>query len=244
MKKILLLFIIILFFNSNSFSQNNKFFDAPFGGGGGYEPGWIIPDVSPINNQLKSFGVDDLSTSGLFTSGGGGFVYIGFVKYLRIGGMGFGGSISRTATVNGTKREAIYSVGGGGMTVEYTLPFIKNVGVSVGAVIGGGGMKLELYNNNGQFNWGDVWNEISSNSASSQNISRTISNTYWMFSPTINVDIPLYRFVVFRIGGGYQLTFANNWTIDNDQELSNVPSDLNANGFFIQSGIFLGFFSF
>lgn len=244
MKKISLLFIIILFFNSNSFSQNNKFFDAPFGGGGGYVPGWIVPDVSPINNQLKAFGVDNLSTSGLYTSGGAGFVYIGFIKFLRIGGMGFGGSISRTATVNGTNREAIFSVGGGGMTVEYTLPFIKNVGVSVGAVIGGGGMKIELYNNSGQFNWGDVWNEISSNTASTQKISRTISNTYWLFSPTVNVDIPLYRFVVLRIGGGYQLTFANSWKIDNDQEFSNVPSNLNANGFFIQSGIFLGFFSF
>ena len=41
--------------------------------------------------------------------------------------------------------EAIYSLGGGGLTVEYTLPFIKNIGVSVGAILGAGSMSLELY---------------------------------------------------------------------------------------------------
>jgi hypothetical protein len=43
---------------------------------------------------------------------------------------------------------------------------------------------------------------------------------------------------------GYQITFADDWTADNDQPVANVPSDLNSNSFFIQSGIFIGFFSF
>jgi hypothetical protein len=47
-----------------------------------------------------------------------------------------------------------------------------------------------------------------------------------------------------RIGAGYQLSFGSDWTADNDQNLSNVPSDLNGNSFFIQSGLFIGFFSF
>ena len=37
----------------------------------------------------------------MFTTGGAGFIYIGFVKNLRIGGMGFGGSISSSSTIDG-----------------------------------------------------------------------------------------------------------------------------------------------
>jgi len=47
-----------------------------------------------------------------------------------------------------------------------------------------------------------------------------------------------------RLGVGYQIAFADEWTADNNQPVSNVPSDLNSNSFFIQSGIFIGFFSF
>jgi len=46
------------------------------------------------------------------------------------------------------------------------------------------------------------------------------------------------------LGTGYQLAFNDKWTADNEKELKNVPSDLNANAFFIQSGLFIGFFSF
>jgi hypothetical protein len=65
-----------------------------------------------------------------------------------------------------------------------------------------------------------------------------------MFTPTVNLDFPLNRFILIRLGVGYQLAFNDDWTADNEQELKNVPSDLNANAFFIQSGLFIGFFSF
>lgn len=241
MKKI---FLIILFVSSSLalFGQTAKYFDAPFGGGGGYSPGWIIPDTNPLNQQLKTLGIPELSTSGFYTSGGAGFIYIGFVKNLRVGGMGFGGTNSESVSLPSENREVVYSMGGGGLTLEYTLPFIKDLGVSLGAIIGGGAISVELYRNNGQFSWANIWDEIGN--GQSNNVSRTLINNYWIFSPTLNIDIPVYRFVLFRIGAGYQLTFGGDWEADNGQPLSNVPSDLNGNNFFIQSGIFVGFFSF
>lgn len=241
MKKI---FLIILFVSSSLalFGQTAKYFDAPFGGGGGYSPGWIIPDTHPLNQQLKTLGIPELSTSGFYTSGGAGFIYIGFVKNLRVGGMGFGGTNSESVSLPSENREVVYSMGGGGLTLEYTLPFIKDLGVSLGAIIGGGAISVELYRNNGQFSWANIWDEIGN--GQSNNVSRTLINNYWIFSPTLNIDIPVYRFVLFRIGAGYQLTFGGDWEADNGQPLSNVPSDLNGNNFFIQSGIFVGFFSF
>ena len=93
------LFIIIIILSCSLFSQDKKYFDAPFGGGGGYTPGWIFVNLDELNNQLVSFGSGQLGKSGFYTSGGAGFVYIGFVPNLRIGGMGFGGSTSESVLV-------------------------------------------------------------------------------------------------------------------------------------------------
>ena len=241
MKYYLTLFLGVVL-SISIYSQTTKYFDAPFGGGGGFVGGWYIPNVDPLNLKLKEIGIPEFSTSGMFTTGGAGFIYIGFVKNLRLGGMGFGGSASSSSNVNGINREAIYSIGGGGLTVEYTLPFIKNIGVSIGAILGSGTMSVELYRNDGNFNWGNIWSDI--DDGQSENVSRKIENSYWTFTPTLNADFPVYRFIALRLGLGYQLTFGGNWKTENEQSISGIPSDLKADGFFIQAGIFAGFFSF
>lgn len=235
MKTIILVLITAVYL----FPQEKKYFDAPFGGGGGYTPGWIFINMDELNKQLINFGSGQLGKSGFYTSGGAGFIYIGFIPNLRIGGMGFGGSTSESALLNGYEREAIYQISGSGLTVEYTLPFIKNIAVSVGTVIGGGRIQIELYRNAGNFDWQNLWSE-----SSTTNISRKLSNSFFLLSPNINLDIPFYRFASFRLGAGYQLAFGKTWKIENDKQLSNVPTKLNGNGFFIQTGIFVGFFSY
>ncbi len=225
-----------------SFAQNRKkYFDAPFGGGVGYVPAWYIANIDPINSQLGDIGIPELN-SGMYSSGVSGFIYIGFVKYLRVGGMSFGSSVSTSEAVDGINKEVIYSLSGGGFSVEYTLPFIKDIGLSVGAIIGSGTMKIELYSNAGDFSWDEVWEDL--DTGNSESFNRTLENDYWMITPTINLDIPLNRFMIIRVGTGYHIAFIEDWTADNDRELLSVPSDLNANTFFIQSGIYLGFFSF
>jgi len=236
--------LVVLIFSSISIysQQQKKYFDAPFGGGIGYVPAWYFPNVDPINAELQKIGMPELSTSGFFSSGGAGFIYIGFIKFLRIGGMGYGGSMSTSAVINGFNKEVVYSLGGGGLTVEYTLPFIKDIGLSVGAIIGAGNLQIQMFSNTGNFTWDNSWEEFGTDSTNS--FSRTLNNSYWNFTPTLNLDVPINRFILIRLGAGYQIAFNDDWTADNDQELSSVPSDLNANTFFIQSGIFIGFFSF
>ncbi|HKI77531.1 MAG TPA: hypothetical protein VKA26_03205 [Ignavibacteriaceae bacterium] len=242
MKKISAVILLIILITNQSYSQDAQYFDAPFGGGGGYTPGWYFPNLDKINVQLQGFNVPALSTKGFYTSGGAGFIYLGFIPQLRVGGMGFGGSTSSSANVNGEIREAIYSLGGGALTVEYTLPFFRDFGISIGASIGRGNLKIEVYKNSGAFDWNNVWTEISNSSTS--NYSRTIENNYWIITPTLNVDIPFQRFVTFRIGAGYQFTFGDKWAAENDQPINNVPPDLTGKSFFIQSGVFIGFFSY
>ncbi len=242
MSKFLIFAIIISFAGITFPQQQKKYFDAPFGGGVGYVPAWYIPNLEPVNVELKSIGMPELSTSGFYSSGGAGFIYLGFIKFLRVGGMGYGGSVSGTQTVDGINREVVYSLGGGGITIEYTLPMIKDIALSVGAIVGAGTLKIQLYRNSGNFNWQETWEEFASDESTS--FSRTMENSYWLFTPTVNLDFPLNRFILIRLGVGYQLAFNDDWTADNELELKNVPSDLNANAFFIQSGLFIGFFSF
>jgi hypothetical protein len=238
------IFVTLFLFSTTIYGQAGQFFDAPFGGGIGYVPAWYIPNVDPINSQLSQIGMPELSTSGFYSSGIAGFLYLGFVKNLRLGGMGFGGSLSTSQTIGNENREVVYNLSGGGVTIEYTLPFVKNIGVSVGAVIGAGSMELDLYRNSGNFSWEATWQEFSDPNVPSDAYYSKLKNHYWMFTPMVNLDYPVYRFVLIRLGVGYQLAFADEWKAGNDQPVSNIPSDLNSNSFFVQSGIFIGFFSF
>jgi len=222
--------------------EQKKYFDAPFGGGVGYVPAWYIPNLEPVNSELKTIGIPELSTSGFYSSGGAGFIYFGFIKFLRVGGMGFSGSASTSQVISGTNREVVYSLGGGGLTIEYTLPMVEDIGLSIGAILGSGSLGIQIYKNSGSFSWDDVWQE--SNSDSTGNFNRSLKNSYWTFTPTLNLDWPINRFVLIRLGAGYQITFNDDWTADNGRELKNIPSGLNANSFFVQSGLFIGFFSF
>ena len=235
-----LLFSVLFFTCISVYGQSGQFFDAPFGGGIGYVPAWYVPNIDPINSQLNAIGMKELSSSGFYSSGIAGFLYVGFVKNLRVGGMGYGGSVSSSQTIDNVNQEVVYSLGGGGATVEYTLPFIKDIGVSVGAAIGSGSLELDIYRNSGDFTWEGSWDP----NVPSEGYNRKLKNSFWLVTPTINLDYPIYRFVSLRLGVGYQIAFADEWTADNDQPVSNVPSDLNSNSFFIQSGIFIGFFSF
>ncbi len=256
MRKTYLLIAFILIASNYILAQDSPFYDAPFGVGGGYVGGWIVPKLDAINVQLQNFGVPALPASGFYTSGGAGFVYLGFIKNFRVGGMGFGGSRTSTAAAiqslpvpTGSKpqyatefSEATYSLGGGVLTIEYTLPFVKNFGISIGAGIGRGSLDIQLNKNLGNMNWENFWNASSGYDGYTQ--SSSLKNSFWIFTPTLNVDIPAYHLLAFRIGTGYQFTFGGNWTYNNNKNILNGPTDINGNSFYIQAGIFVGLFSY
>ncbi|MEI7811400.1 MAG: hypothetical protein WCJ01_03135 [Ignavibacteria bacterium] len=225
-------------------AQEEMGFDSKFAAGGGFTPGWIVLNPDAVNEKLAGFGTDKFPASGMFATGGTGYISIPFIENVRIGGMGLGGSMSAGSVKDGLRKEAVYSVRMGGFTIEYTFPFIKSVAVSAGGILGGGSNTIELYQNNAQYNWNRSWQELSDTSGSAKNLYRKFKNYHFAITPTINVDIPFYRFAAFRIGGGYKFALGNNWVADNDQPLNNTPSNLNSNVFFLQAGIFIGFFNY
>jgi len=219
---------------------------ARFGAAGGFTPGMVFPNLDPINAQIKTLGIDNLSSSGMLVLGGSGYVYVMLVDNLRVGGMGIGGTKTTSGTVQGLNKEVKYNYGFGGLTVEYSLPFISRIAVSVGTVIGAGSASIDVYQNRDNFNWNSAWINPSplDPTSTSDNKSRTFTNTFFTITPTLNVDIPVNRFIAFRVGGGYIISFNNEWKADNNQSIAGVPSDLKSNSFFIQTGIYFGLFAF
>lgn len=214
---------------------------SKFGLAGGFNSYWVSPNMEEINKMLPGFGVDKFSTTGFMGYGGSGYIYILLLDNVRIGGMGFGATQTSEGVVNGKNRSAEYNMGGGAFTVEYTLPFIKTPAVSLGVMIGAGSLVIDLYQDEGSITWGDVWNSVDSDT---ELRNFRMENTYFLISPTLNIDYPVTRYLAFRIGAGYLITIGDSWELNNDIELNNVPSGLNANSYFVQAGVYIGFFAF
>lgn len=214
---------------------------AKFGMAVGFTPTVVFPDFSSINVKMENLGLDAFPESGIITYGGGGYAYLTFIKNLRIGGTGFSGSSSRSTQLDGKNISVEYSTGGGALTLEYTIPTIKNMALSVGVMLGGGSSEIDIYSSTGELSWDDIWSNQSSTAEANH---KNISNSFYFVSPTVNLDFPLNRFAAIRIGGGYQFTVFNDWEYNNDLPLSGVPENSNSDMWFIQTGIFVGFFAF
>lgn len=215
---------------------------AKFGAAGGISPIIIFPNYDGINSQSKKLGIENFDGP-IVAWGGSGYAYVMIVDNLRLGGLGFSGSQSGSSSLNSVNNELTYSISGGAATIEYTFPFVKNMALSAGVIIGGGSLDILVYQNEGSFNWNSIWNDIQNNSLTN-NEQISLSNSFFFFSPTVNLDYPITRFLALRGGVGYQFTVGSNWKISNDRSISGVPSSLNANGFFIQTGVFIGLFAF
>jgi len=240
-KNILTLLIVVLLSIPTSAQYQNTKLLSKFGMAGGFEVFYVNPNLNALNTQLQLSGLPEFSKNGFAAYGGGGYAYVMFIRNLRIGGVGFGGTTSVSTDVGGNFKGADYSIGGGGITVEYTLPQVEFIQLSLGAIIGFGKAKLNLTSRSGSFGWSGIWNDFNS---SSNNKSIYLSSNFFIFTPTVNAEILLGRFTALRIGAGYQLTAGNNWQVLDGQSLSNVPNSLNGNSIFINAGLMFGLFVF
>lgn len=245
MKKILIGLLFILTFNIYAQEGEDVGWVARFGIAGGISPTWFFPNLDQVNQEIKDAKLKELSTSGMALWGGGGYAYIMFVDNLRLGGIGLGGTTSTSGNVDGYNKEVKYNFGFGGLTVEYTLPFVKYVGVSVGAIIGAGSQSVEIYKTNTNYTWNNIWDKVQQDGiVMTDEGSDEISNSFLLFAPTLNLDVPVNRFIALRVGAGYTFTFNNNWEVNNGRSIGGVPNNFDADNFFIQTGIYFGFFAY
>lgn len=233
-----------LLFASVMFSQSESQIGwiAKFGAAGGFSPMIMFPNYDDLNVEITKLGMSELEGP-IIAWGGGGYAYVMIIDNLRLGGIGFSGSKSSSRNFNNLNNEVNYSLGGGAATIEYTMPFVKNMALSSGLMIGGGSLDIHVYQNAGEIGWNQVWDEIISGS-DSDNKEFSMQHSFFFLTPTLNLDFPITRFLAIRGGVGYQFTFGSDWEIANGKELKNVSSGLNGDGFIIQTGILIGLFAF
>jgi hypothetical protein len=216
----------------------------------GVTPSWLFVDVGPINSFLVPAGGAPLKDNGIFMFGGAGAVYIGVINNFRVGGIGLGGGISSSSVdATGIRRDTDLDVGFGGITVEYVIPAIPRLDIALGGMLGWGGVDVTLRQDTGRnLTWDDEWanfgsgNYVDPSTGTIGNITRTMSGSYFVWMPTVNVEYAVLGWMAIRVGAGYVGMSAPSWSVDGKYDLVGVPSDINGEGFIINGGIFVGTF--
>jgi hypothetical protein len=177
-------------------------------------------------------------------------VYIGVINNVRVGGIGMGGSIeSRSVDATGIRRDSEFDVGFGGVTFEYVLPVIPRLDVALGGMLGWGGVDITLRQETGRnLTWNEEWSHFGSGNYNDPvtgtvgNITRTMSGSFFIWMPTVNVEYAILGWMAVRVGAGYVGMSAPSWSVDGEYDLVGVPSDINGQGFILNGGIFVGTF--
>jgi opacity protein-like surface antigen len=214
------------------------------GGAIGYTPGWLMMDVDALNATIVAAGGTPFDGGTMMLNGGQGYAYILLVQNLRLGGVGMSGtrSTSRIEEATNTHRDVELSVGYGGVTVEYTVPVVPRLDLTVGTVLGAGGMSITMRRDQGGAKvWDDLWDEFGS-TASPSEYSRTMDGSFFTYQPSVTLEFALMRWLGVRAGVGYLGMAGGSWELDGAYDLAGVPDDISANGWMINAGIYLGTF--
>ena len=210
---------------------------------GGPTAGWQFVNVDDLNKELIKAGFPEVSKNGFFTLGGNGFIDLPMNDdFLRIGGMGTGFTTKEERKVNDSLTKAVtYSFGMGGFSVEYVKDF-GNFDIMFGALFTTGTLKLDLYQYGSDAgNYSAVFNEFS-NDSSSQNITRNYKVRFYGAQPQIGFGYLIKKLVYLKLNAGYYFGAMGSWKVDNDIQVTNFPTGINANGFNINLGLNFGIF--
>jgi len=243
MSRKLKFFAVILVFCGFSINSNAQLLPS-FAFAGGVTAGWHFNPVKNLNTELKNAGFPEFSESGFFTTGGGGFIDLPMKSnFLRIGGFGNGFTSKLTKQVNDTlKKDANYSLGQGGLSIEYVMVLGKVIDISIGSKFSTGTLKLEMYKyGNDLGNYSNSFNEFQSN-GTTNNISRTYKSRFYTVQPQVGIGIMLRKFMYLKIDCCYQIGAQNTWRVDNDVEVKNFPSGIEAKGLVLNVGLNFGLF--
>jgi hypothetical protein len=220
---------------------------------GGFTPGYLSLDFEPMNAMMKASGIAPFDQKGAWMWGGAGAAYIMLVSNLRVGGLGMSGSVSTSSPVTvagiGTvRRDAEVHVGFGGLTVEYVVPLAERLDIAFGAMLGGGGIDLELRQSIGGIDtWGNEGSIFASwppgiAPASLNNSKRTLSGSFFVWIPSVTIEYAVLGWMALRIGGSYVGMSFPSWSVDQEYELNDVPSSVSGKGIMVNAGILLGTF--
>lgn len=253
----LLIILCSLLFNSKSFSQDDRLDELEFESatikeekppyfaiGGGYTGTFIFTNFDELNKKLleKTYLFPENALSApIFLSGVQGFTAIGIIPNVRLGFLGMGGSksVEKKDTIVNLNKNVEYTLSFQGLSIDYGIILMKSLALIPGITLGWGKRTIEVYQAPAEISWerfeamGNIVNFLN----------RAEGNFYFV-QPNINFEYALTPFFMIRANAGYALSFSGDWTFNRTAKLINVPDKIDANGFTIQFGLFLGLFNY
>lgn len=212
------------------------------GGGGGVIPTWHFLNTKDLNQALATKGLPALDEQGMFVFGGQGYAYIMIVPNLRVGGLGYGGSMESTWQPDTREqpvqfRSTKLSLSAGGLLLEYVIPFGR-FHVAVGGMIGGGSYTLTLTQTD---NTPKSWDGLFPSSPVSAVDSRhELRSSFLTWQPALTLEYELHPFIVLGVTGGY-FGGSGDWELDESFPVSGMP-DFAFESPFLRLGLTFGLF--
>jgi hypothetical protein len=241
-RKLHFLVLIFIFTGFSSITLSQLLPSFAFAGGPAV--GWHFNPTKDLNAELEKAGFPQMSEDGFFVTGGGGFIDLPLKSnFLRIGGFGNGFTSKLSRSVNDSlTKDANYSLGQGGIYLEFVAPLGKVIDISIGTQLSTGTLMLELYQYGKDLgNYGTLFGELQSN-GSTANLARTFKSRFYTLQPQVGIGIMLRKFMYLKIDCGYQFGTQNTWRVDNDVEVSGFPDGIEAKGLMISLGLNFGLF--
>jgi hypothetical protein len=216
--------------------------------GGGITPTLIFMDLEPLNRVTRELSLDEFE--GPLALWGGSIIFTPiFITNMRFGLFGAIGyhRHSKELTLENESYTRTLRFGVrfmGGLQAEYAMPITRKLTVLPGFVFGRGSYALELtQSRTSSEEFADNFDPaLFDGRISGLNRAARILNTHQFLLPGIAIEYAVTGTFMGRISGGYHLGIgASTWEDEGGTLYHQVP-DIEADGPFVQAGLFFGLF--
>jgi hypothetical protein len=261
MKKFIYLLITALFLSVNLFAQDDRLDDFSFdeeplqeesvpyfalGGGGTVNFAFVnYDDINSFITSAENNTMLDEMDGQMLTWGFEIFTGVVFVPNMRAGYYYTNGAkiSSKDVDINGTmyNRNLEFRALQHGINLEYAWSPVKSFAFVPGVGIGWGTIEMNYYQSrNGEIYFTDYGNP----DELGNNFWQKMSRGNFHVNPRITVEYAVNNFAMVRGSASYNHTFSQDWQLNGNAALKNVPDGINPSGISAQIGIFFGLFNY
>ncbi|MER3328567.1 MAG: hypothetical protein RIF34_03230 [Candidatus Kapaibacterium sp.] len=203
---------------------------------GGVTFDWLMINDENLND-FHSF-PDGLNLSGpIHLTGGTGVTGIPWVKNLRLGVFGYGGSLESEIIEDGNLSQNSLTVSMFGFSVHYGYVPFEHFAILGGLNAGWGDVTFE--------NYSSVTTPVEEINPPVTGMIQRLEKNYFFAMPNIQLEYALANFIIIRADASYNLTIGQdqNWTYSR-LGTSTVNPDLDLSGLKIGFGVMVGLVNF
>jgi len=262
-RKLLMLFVAIMItVPSSVFSQDDdldklEFEDRPLQDQkiqyfaltfpGGYTASFLFTNFNELNSVFSNYQLNELK-SPIFMHGYQVFASAIIIPKVRFEFQYMSGSAStgeKKMTIDkddqnyDVTRTGDFTVSFTGLGLHYPVVLFKSFVFVPGLNFGIGSANINLSQAESMINWSKF-----QPNGDAINFTNTLSSSYYYILPNLSFEYKFTDVSVIRLNAGYSLSFMGDWTMHGTAEASGVPKNINASGFMLQAGIFLGLFNY